>query len=102
MITDKHLAIERAKACGTLDKADRSNQYPLNTEKQIIDAVNLALTKARLNEKALASKAENATLHRQLRNYRVVNIALTSIITGLAWKGLEALWPWLMAILHSH
>lgn len=96
-------AMEQAKKCGTLNAADRSKQYPLNTEKQIIDAVNLALTKARLNEKALATKAENEYLHRQLRNYRVVNITLTAIITSLAWKGLEALWPWLMAaIAHSH
>jgi hypothetical protein len=94
-------AIERAKACGTLNESDRSKQYPLSNEKQIIDAVNLALTKARINEKALAAKADNEHLRRQLRKYRVANIALTSILTGLAWEGLKALIPWLVAALHS-
>jgi hypothetical protein len=92
-------AIEHAKACGTLNAADRSKQYPLQSEKQIIDAVNLALTKARINERALAAKADNEHLRRQLRNYRLINIALTSIITGLAWEGIRALVPWVMAAL---
>lgn len=92
-------AIEHAKACGTLNQSDRSRQYPLNTEKQIIEAVNLALTKARANEKALAAKADNEQLRRQLRQYRVVNIALTSIITTLAIEGMRALLPWVIALL---
>lgn len=96
-------ALEHAKACGTLNAADRSAQYPLNTEKQIIAAVNLALTKARINEKALIAKADNEQLRRQLRNYRLVNIALTSILTGLAWEGIRALVPWVIAaVSHSH
>jgi hypothetical protein len=94
-------ALDHAKKCGTLNAADRSKQYPLSTEKQIIDAVNLALTKARQNEKALATKADNEQLRRQLRNYRIVNTVLTAIITGLAWEGVKALVPWVIAVLHS-
>ena len=57
-------ALEHADKCGTRDQPDRSRQYPLNTEKQIIEAVNLALTKVRQVEQA--KDKELAALKKEL------------------------------------
>lgn len=86
---DKSLAIDHAKKIGTYGQADRSRQYPLNTEKQIIEAVNLALTKVRSVEKA--KDEDIARVRAENKRYRLMNSTLTSIIAVLAWKGLEAL-----------
>jgi hypothetical protein len=66
-------AIERAHEVGTYDKPDRSKQYPLNTEKQIIDAVNLALTKARINENAIKTKAAEVAVLKKSIESRIWN-----------------------------
>jgi hypothetical protein len=85
-------AIEHAKACGTLNALDRSKQYPGMDHELLTRAVNDAWTKIRICERDL-SKKEHAIedLRKKLRNYRVANIALTSVLTGLAWEGLKAL-----------
>lgn len=83
-------AMERAKAAGTLNADDRSKQYPLDEPEKVKKAVNEAWSKIHRCEKKIGEKdAEIAGLHKQLSRYRFLNIALTSIITALAVKGLE-------------
>ena len=95
-------AIEHAKHCGTLNALDRSKQYTEMDNVLLVRAVNEAWTKIRICEKAILSKDDDIkSLQSQLRQYRVVNIALTSIITGLAWEGLKVLLPWVIAAMHS-
>lgn len=87
-------AIEKAQQIGTYGKDDRSLQYPLDSSQKVIEAVNLALTKSRKCERELEEKKKELfDLKQKLRSYRVVNIALTSIITGLAWEGLKLVIP---------
>ena len=87
-------AIDHAKRIGTYGMPDRSKQYPLVSEKQIVDAVNLALTKVRLVEKS--KDTEIAALKEQVKHYKWANIALTSVLTGLAWEGCKALIDYLV------
>lgn len=92
-------AIERAKSLGTFDADDRSEQYPLLDQKLVHKAINECWTKVhqleaenrRKDKEIAALREDNRNLHRSVRRYRVVNIALTSIITALAWEGLKAL-----------
>lgn len=75
--------LAHAHQLGTYGKPDRSKQYPLVTEKQIVDAVNLALTKIRVNEDTLKAKDKDiAALREQLKGYKGLTIALTAIITS--------------------
>ena len=90
-------ALEHAKACGTLNAVDRSKQYTEMDHVLLVRAVNEAWTKIRANEKAAAKDQDVQLLRRQLQRYRLINIALTSIITGLAWEGLKAL----IALIHK-
>jgi hypothetical protein len=90
-------ALEHAKACGTLNAVDRSKQYTEMDHVLLVRAVNEAWTKIRANEKAAAKDQDVQLLKRQLQRYRLINIALTSIITGLAWEGLKAL----IALIHK-
>jgi hypothetical protein len=70
-------AIDHAKQIGTYGKPDRSPQYPLITQKQIVDAVNLALTKVRIVENDKATKLDLAALRKQVESriwHRIVVI----------------------------
>jgi hypothetical protein len=87
------IATEHAKRIGTYGQDDRSKQYPLDNEKKIIDAVNLALTKVRQVEKS--KDKEIAELKKRIQHYRIAYTVLVSIITGLAWEGLKALFSFL-------
>jgi hypothetical protein len=85
-------ALEKASEAGTLHADDRSAQYDKATNAQLLTAVNEAWTKIRKCEKSLGEKdAAIEELKRKARNYRIVNIALTSILTGLAWEGVKFL-----------
>jgi hypothetical protein len=90
MTTDKHLAIQKAQRRGTLHKDDRSRQYTAEEldKEELVDQLNLAWTEIR-------------RLKRQVSRYRVVNTVLISIITGVAWEGVKALVPWVIAA-HAH
>ena len=96
-------AIEHAKACGTLNALDRSKQYTEMDNVRLVRAVNDAWTKIRICERSILAKEQDIKLLRaQIRRYRVKNMALTAVLTGLAWEGLKALVPWVVAIAHSH
>jgi len=100
MTTDKHLAIQHAKKAGTFEELDRSRQYTEPTHHQLLGSLNDAWTKIRTCEKVLLKRdADVARLQCQVKRYRVVNIALTSILTGLAWEGMKALVPWVITVL---
>jgi hypothetical protein len=91
-IEDRMTAIERAREVGTLNAADRSLQYTKVSNGELLRAVNEAWTKIRTCEKQLQAKEQDiANLRKLLTRYRWMNIALTSIITGLAWEGIKAL-----------
>jgi predicted nucleic acid-binding Zn-ribbon protein len=93
-------AIENAKKAGTLNALDRSRQYTEPTQHELLASLNEAWTKIRTCEKSILAKdAQISQLSRKVGNYRLVNIALTSILTGLAWEGMRALVPWVIAVL---
>jgi len=84
--------IEKAKQVGTLNATDRSRQYTALTDAELLRSLNEAWTKIRCLEKSnLTKDADIAKLKKKLSRYRIVNIALTSILTTLAWEGLQAL-----------
>lgn len=83
--------IEHAKACGTLNQDDRSRQYQHNDPKRIVKELNDLWTDFRKCKGELADKYEEIErLKKRVRFYQVKSIALTAIITGLAWEGLKA------------
>jgi len=85
-------ARERAKSLGTLDAIDRSRQYTLPDLPEVLRSLNEAFTKIRILESGRRKDAEIIKkLHDRLTRYHSVTIALTSILTGLAWEGLRAL-----------
>jgi hypothetical protein len=54
--------------------------------------VNEAWSKIRVCEKAITSKdLAILNLEQRVSRYKFLNIALTSILTGLAWEGVKAL-----------
>jgi hypothetical protein len=97
-----------AARAGTLNSPDRSKQYRRTDNEELLRSLNELWKTARLNENAVRDRDRTiAELHERLaqrdklikdqaryvRGYRIVNIALTSIITGLAWEGLRAVLP---------
>jgi hypothetical protein len=107
-------AIEYAKKIGTYNSPDRSKQYPLDDPEKLKEAVHKCWVKihvleaakdeleaaGQLKDKEIAELRENLeTSQKVAGRYRVVNITLTAIITGLAWEGVKALVPWVIAVL---
>lgn len=87
-------AIDRAREVGTLGALDRSRQYTTPSGPDLLASLNTAWEKIRLLENAARSKdSEIFALHEKLSKYKFVNIALTSILTGLAWEGLKLIVP---------
>jgi hypothetical protein len=85
-------AVEKAKEIGTYGADDRSAQYPLLDQKLVRKAINECWTKVHQLETAGKQKdLQIAELRQKVKRYRWANIALTSVITGLAWEGLKAL-----------
>jgi hypothetical protein len=84
---------------GTLNALDRSKQYTRASNEELLRSLNEAWVKIRVHERELAAKDKLiAELSRKLgeskdlaRRYRITTIVLTSIITSLAWRGVEAL-----------
>lgn len=84
--------IEKAKQLGTFDKIDRSPQYQEPEPRELLRAVNEAWSKIRSCEKELTKKdLAIAQLREKLRTSNRWSIPVTSIITGLCWEGLKAL-----------
>jgi len=79
---------------GTFNKIDRSKQYTRADAAELLRSLNLAWTRIRqLEELNLKKDLEIGVLKRKVRNYRIANTALISIITGLAWEGLRFVLP---------
>jgi hypothetical protein len=84
--------MEKAKRAGTLNAIDRSKQYDEADPRILLRAVNESWSKIRNLENANTHKdSEIAQLRAKLRRVQYVNVAMTSIITALAMKGLEVI-----------
>ena len=100
MITDKHLALQRARAAGTIDELDRSRQYTEPDLQHVLASLNEAWTKIRVGEKALMAKdAQIAVLKKELESSQSKVAWLRSIIVFAGSEILRALVPWLMGVL---
>lgn len=87
-------AVDRAREVGTLGAVDRSRQYTTPSAPELLRSLNTAWEKIRKLETASTDKdADILRLHKRLSNYKFLNIALTSILTGLAWEGLKLIVP---------
>lgn len=90
---------DHAKKLGTDNALDRSKQYTRADNAELLRSLNEAWSQIRACKNELAAKdvqinelhRELAASRKQARRYRITTIALTSIITTLAWKGVEAL-----------
>jgi len=84
--------LDKARVIGTYNQVNRAAQYTREDPRELLRAVNEAWTKIRTLEKENGKKdAAIAELHDKLRRSQIVNVTLTSIITALAFKGLEYL-----------
>lgn len=94
-------ATEYAKRIGTYNSPDRSRQYPLNDPDQLRDAVHKCWVKVHALEAANKELEASGTLKDEeieilktrVGRYRLKYLALSSILTGLAWEGIRALIP---------
>lgn len=92
MVSEKHLAIVKAERCGTLNQKDRSKQYDDPEPPTVLEQLNAAFTKIReLEEDLAAKKREIVELTSRVKIFRLKNLALTAIITGVCWEGVKAL-----------
>ena len=86
----------KAKVIGTYNALDRSKQYTREDPRELLRAVNEAWTKIRKLETELVKRDTSiAELQNKLRRANVVNVTLTSIVTTLAFKGLEFLFSYI-------
>lgn len=77
----------------------QASGYARASNDELLRSLNEAWTKIRALEKELAKKDEAIAILRhelaqskkKTRRYRISTIALTSVITGLAWEGVKAL-----------
>jgi hypothetical protein len=90
-------AIERAKELGTLNKIDRSHQYTRPDNPELLRSLNQAWTNIRVLENGRHQDALIIhKLHERVGRYRIITIALTSILTSLAWEGCKVVVPRLL------
>lgn len=83
-------AISRAHLVGTFNQVDRSKQYEDPTNHELLKSLNEAWSKIRVCEKSILAKdARIAQLESRVSRYKVVNMALTSILTYLAFEGVK-------------
>ena len=84
--------LEKARVVGTYNADNRAAQYTTPEPRELLRAVNEAWTKIRVLEKELLKRdSAIAALREKLRRSQFVNVTLTSIITALAFRGLEFL-----------
>jgi hypothetical protein len=94
-------ALKRAEEKGTLNAVDRSKQYEDPSSKELLRSLNEAWAKIRTLEEAGREKDQLLKdLRTKIKEYRTANIALISVITGLAWEGLKTLTSYLAQLLH--
>jgi hypothetical protein len=85
-------ALDKARMVGTVDQVNRAAQYTVPEPRELLRAVNEAWSKIRTLENGLTQRdAKIAELRNRLRRVQYVNVALTSIVTALAVKGLEVI-----------
>jgi hypothetical protein len=83
-----------AQRLGTFNAVNRAPQYTRADNGELLKSLNEAWANIRRCESSLLKKdAEIARLRDKLRSYRGGMIALTSVISGLAWEGLRYLLP---------
>ena len=93
-LPDPKLVPNEAIRAGTVGLVNRSRQYSRADAGELLRSLNEAWTKIRLLESSIARKeVELAMLHTRVARYRGGLIALTSIVTGLAWEGVKYLAP---------
>lgn len=77
-------AVEKAKALGTFEADDRSQQYPLHEQKLVHKAINDCWTK--VHQLETAGKLKD----KEIKELKKKNVALTSLITSaLAYALIE-------------
>ena len=85
-------ATQKAKEVGTYDQVDRSRQYSDASQIDLLRSLNDAWSRIRILQTENSKKdLAISQLHNKLKRSQTVNIALTAIITTLAWKGMEVL-----------
>ena len=92
MVDRTHAALERARAAGTTDAADRSRQYNDPSNAAILEACNQAWTKIRLQEKKSAEDDKQIieTLKKKLERERLYRfITMGALI--VAWEVIKLL-----------
>jgi hypothetical protein len=78
----------------TYNAIDRSKQYTRSDNPELLRSLNEAWSKIRRLEQSLLQKdVEIGIMQAKVRSYRLVNTALISICTGLAWEGAKFLFP---------
>lgn len=83
-------AIAKAHLVGTFNQVDRARQYEDPTAPELLRSLNEAWSKIRVCEKSILTKdARIADLEKKITSYKIKNIALTAILTGLAWEGVK-------------
>lgn len=80
------------KILGTYNMVDRSKQYTRADNPELLRSLNESWSKIRSLQTQLTQKDHAiAQIRSDLKRTQIANIALTSIITGLAWEGLKML-----------
>src|ERR1017187_1842879 len=99
MTEKRYSAITRAHNLGTYNAMDRAAQYQAVEQDEMLRSLNEAWTTIRNLQREGGNKdAEILKLKHRVSSYKIANIALTSIITGLAWEGIRFLLPFLARI----
>jgi hypothetical protein len=80
-----HNTINRAKELGTYNAMDRSRQYEVIDNGELLRAINGAWTKIRTQDTTKASKDEITELRNALGKSRTINTVLTLALIGL-WE----------------
>ena len=100
MSDQRYNAISRAHNLGTYNAMDRSQQYQTIEPPEMLRSLNEAWTTIRNLQRDNTKKdTEILRLKHSVTSYKVANIALTSIITGLAWEGIRYVLPLLTTLI---
>ena len=100
MSDKRYNAISKAQNLGTYNALDRSQQYQGVETPELLRSLNEAWTKIRnLEREGCTKDSEILSLKHSVTSYKVANIALTSIITGLAWEGIKYVLPLLASLI---
>lgn len=96
-MNDPRVVPTEAQRAGTVNLIDRSRQYTRADSPELLRSLNEAWSKIRRLEQQGAQKdLAITTLQARVRSYRFGLVLLTSIVTTLAWRGVEVLGPMLL------